>query len=64
MSDESLNCLRCGTQLTFLGERGFHEGSRGWGFFLGDLGELFTAREKIELYACEGCGHMELFLPE
>jgi DNA-directed RNA polymerase subunit RPC12/RpoP len=64
MSDESLNCLRCGTQLTFLGEKDFHEGSRGWGFFLGDLGELFTAREKVELYACEACGHLEFFLPE
>ena len=64
MSEESLNCLRCGTQLTFLGERDFHEGTRGWGFFLGDLGELFTAREKMELYVCEACGHMEFFLPE
>ena len=49
--------------MTFLGEKDFHEGTRGWGFFLGDLGELFTSRERMELYACEACGHMEFFLP-
>jgi hypothetical protein len=46
---DPLNCLRCSSQLTFLGERDFHEGSRGWGFFLGDLGELFTSWEKMEI---------------
>jgi hypothetical protein len=55
--------LRCDAPLTFLGERDFHEGSRGWGF-LGDFGELFTNREKIEMYVCEQCGHVEFFLPE
>jgi hypothetical protein len=49
--------------MTFLGEKDFHEGTRGWGFILGDLGELLTSREKMELYACEACGHMEFFLP-
>ena len=64
MSEESLNCLRCQTQLTFLGEKNFHEGSTEWGFYLGDVGELFTARTKVELYACEACGHLEFFLPD
>lgn len=64
MSDEGLNCIRCDAPLTFLGERDFHEGSRGWGFFLGDFGERFTSREKIEMYVCERCCHVEFFLPE
>jgi hypothetical protein len=64
VNDEILNCLRCKAPLTFLGERDFHEGTRAWGFVLGDLGELFTSRERIAIYACEACGHMELFLPE
>jgi hypothetical protein len=40
---ERFNCIRCDSPLTFAGERDFHEGSRGWGFFLGDLGELEPA---------------------
>ena len=57
--DASLNCVRCDSPLTFLGERDLHEGSRGWGFFLGDLGELLVNREKVEMYVCEACGHLE-----
>ena len=64
MSDEILHCLRCQEPLRFLGERDFHEGTRAWGFVLGDLGELLTSRERIAVYACESCGHMEFFLPE
>jgi hypothetical protein len=56
--------VRCGAQLTFAGERDFHEGSRGWGFFLGDVGELFVNREKVEMYVCEACGHLEFFVPD
>ena len=56
---EPFNCIRCDSPLTFAGERDFHEGSRGWGFFLGDLGELFVNREKVEMYVCEACGHLE-----
>lgn len=40
---EPFNCIRCESPLTFAGERDFDEGSRGWGFFLGDLGELEPA---------------------
>ena len=61
---DSLNCVRCDSPLTFVGERDFHEGSRGWGFFLGDLGELFVNREKVEMYVCEACGHLEFFVPD
>jgi hypothetical protein len=61
---EDLACLRCGGRMAFLGDRDFHEGTRAWGFVLGDLGELFTGRTSLELYACERCGHIELFLPD
>jgi hypothetical protein len=63
-SSESLPCVRCDEPLTFLGEKDFHEGSRGWGFFFGDFGELLTSRQTIQMYACESCGHVEFFLPE
>ena len=39
-----------------------HEGSRGWGFWLGDLGELFTNREHYDTYVCTRCGKIELYL--
>ena len=53
-------CLRCETELEFLGTKDFHEGTR-WGF-LGDLEELFVNRERLDLYACPSCGHVEFFL--
>lgn len=62
--EDDARCIRCDGKLVFVGEKDLHEGSRGWGFFLGDVGELFTNREKLEMYACETCGHVELFLPE
>ena len=55
-------CLLCGQVLEFLGTKNIHEGSRGWGFFLGDLGELFTNRERLDVYACPDCGKVEFFL--
>lgn len=60
---EVLPCARCGTPLTFLGERDFHEGTRAWGFVLGDFGELLTGGTKLEMWACESCGHVEFFVP-
>jgi hypothetical protein len=61
---EAPTCVRCEERLAFLGEKDFHEGSRGWGFFLGDFGELFTGGQKIQMYACPSCRHIEFFLPE
>jgi DNA-directed RNA polymerase subunit RPC12/RpoP len=53
-------CLRCEADLDFLGTKDFHEGAR-WGF-LGDLAELFVNRERLDVYACPNCGHIEFFL--
>lgn len=51
-----MNCLRCQSEMTYAGEKKFHEGTR-WGA-LGDLAELFENREFLHLYVCE-CGYVE-----
>ena len=58
----ALQCLRCRSDLRYAGVKKFHEGSRGWGFWLGDLGELFTHREEFDLYVCPRCGRVEMFV--
>jgi hypothetical protein len=55
-------CARCETPLQFVGTKKFHEGTRQWGFWLGDLGELFTSREHFDVYVCPRCGKVELFV--
>jgi hypothetical protein len=37
-----------------------HEETR-WGA-LGDIGELFVNKEKFDVYFCECCGRVELFV--
>lgn len=59
---ETLYCLRCQTELNFLGTKKFLEGSRGWGFFFGDFGELLVNREHMDVYWCPSCGKVEFFL--
>jgi Zn finger protein HypA/HybF involved in hydrogenase expression len=56
-----MNCLRCDSSLKYLGKKKLHEGTRQWGFWLGDLGELFTNREHVDFYVCPTCGKLELF---
>ncbi len=58
----SLTCLRCGHIMEYGGTKRFHEGSRQWGFWLGDLGELFINREDYDVYACPNCGKLEFFI--
>lgn len=60
---ETLPCNRCGQPLTFLADRDFHEGTRAWGFLLGNVGELLTGGTKLEMWGCSSCGHVEFFLP-
>ena len=55
-------CPRCEEQLEYVGTKKFHEGTRGWGFALGDLGELFVNRESFDVYCCGRCGRVELFI--
>lgn len=53
-------CVRCHSQLKYVGTKRFHEGAR-WGV-LGDLGELFVNREGFEVFVCPRCGRVEFFL--
>lgn len=61
-SDQSMPCLRCGSEMSFQGTKKFHEGTRQWAFWLGDFGELFVNRQHFDVYACSNCGKVELFL--
>jgi hypothetical protein len=55
-------CPRCERKLVYVGTKKFHEGTRAWGFLLGDLGELFVNREHFDVYLCSRCGRVEFFL--
>lgn len=57
-------CTRCDGRLIFLGRKDFHEGTRAWGFIFGDLGELLTGGEEIEMWTCDSCGHIDFFMPK
>ena len=57
-----MNCVRCQYPMRYAGLKKFHEGGPAWGFWLGDLGELFTKRELMDVYICPQCGKLELFL--
>jgi hypothetical protein len=56
-------CTRCDAPLIYLGEKKFHEGDTGLGFLFGSMQELFENRQRIEMWACEDCGHVEFFMP-
>ena len=57
-----IECLRCGASMEYGGTKKFHEGSRQWGFWLGDIGELFVHREHYDVYGCPRCGKLEFFI--
>ena len=57
-----VRCLRCGEAMQYGGTKRFHEGTRQWGFWLGDVGELFAHREHYDVYLCRRCGKLEFFL--
>ncbi len=56
----SMTCVRCETDLDFVGTKRFQEDSPGgiWGAF----GELFAKRERFDVYACPRCGRVEFFV--
>jgi hypothetical protein len=61
--NEALPCVRCQTPLTFAAERDFREGTGGWTLALGRLAALFEDSTRLEVWACESCGHVEFFVP-
>jgi len=60
---ETLQCVRCGSRLRFLGTKKFHEGAS-WGFWLGNLGELLVNRVALDQFFCPRCGKVEFFLEQ
>ena len=55
-----MQCPRCEIKLSYVGTKAFHEGTR-WGV-LGELGELFVNKQRFDVYVCERCGRVELFI--
>jgi hypothetical protein len=55
-----LRCPRCDRELDYMGTKAFHEGTR-WGI-LGDLGELFVNKERLDVYRCPRCGRVEFYV--
>ena len=56
-----IDCLRCETKLSFIGEYKFHEGPK-----LGIMGNVFEAlvnQAVFDLYICKNCGKIEFFAP-
>jgi ribosomal protein S27AE len=62
MSNHSnpMTCPRCEVELSYVGTKAFHEGTR-WGV-LGELGELFVNKQRFDVYVCPRCGRVELFI--
>lgn len=56
----AMTCVRCETNLDFVGTKKFQEDSAGgvWGAF----GELFAKRQRFDVYACPRCGRVEFFV--
>jgi hypothetical protein len=52
-------CLHCSGDLVHAGTKKFHQGTH-FGVF-GDLGELLVDQESLDMYVCNGCGHVEFF---
>jgi hypothetical protein len=46
----------------YVGTKRFHEGTRGWSFALGHVGELVVNRRSFDVYVCDRCGRVELFV--
>ena len=55
--DDDTGCTRCDAPLVFLGRKDLHEG----GSFL--LPDLFENRQRLDMWACSECGHVEFFMP-
>ncbi|HWG39548.1 MAG TPA: hypothetical protein VN658_03285 [Candidatus Acidoferrales bacterium] len=53
-----MQCLRCKQNLEYYGSKRFYEG----GHFAHLMGDLFVNRERFDVYACPGCGHVEFFV--
>ena len=58
-------CLRCGNPVRSMGVEEFRVGgtSGGWKLLFGEWAELGEDMIKLEVRACQVCGHVELRVP-
>ncbi len=62
MAKKTLACLRCGTDMHFVGAEKFQLGQTGW--ILGDLPNLIAGALEIDIYSCPACGKLEFYQSE
>ncbi|MEM6377120.1 MAG: hypothetical protein AAF705_02835 [Bacteroidota bacterium] len=59
-NEVSLNCLRCGGNMTIVGVKKFDEGTD-WSNWLGEWGNLLNRKEKLDMLGCIHCGKVEFY---
>ena len=52
-------CLRCGTQMSFLAQENIQLGKTGW--ILGDLPNLLAGAMRVSIYVCPSCKKLEFY---
>ncbi|MEA4816255.1 MAG: hypothetical protein VB120_05280 [Lachnospiraceae bacterium] len=57
-----MNCLRCNSEMKFLGKEDIQLGHVG--FLTGTLGNLFSGSLAVEIFLCPACGKIEFFSDE
>lgn len=56
-----LECLRCGSPMSFLMREKFQKGESG--AWVGDVNFKFRGGFEMEVYSCPKCGRLEFFQP-
>ena len=59
---KNVTCIRCQTNLTFIGRKKIQLGKTGW--ILGDLPNLLAGALEVDIYTCSDCGSIEFFQPD
>ena len=49
-----IECLRCKTQMSYVGDEKFQLGQTGW--ILGDIPNLVAGAMRLSIYGCPNCG--------
>ncbi|MBR3059498.1 MAG: hypothetical protein IKG89_02675 [Oscillospiraceae bacterium] len=56
---KSMNCLRCGSPMRFLGSEQLQLGKTG--FFTGIWSNIFSGALEVAIYRCANCGKLEFY---
>ena len=54
-----MDCLRCHGEMEHLGHESLQLGQ--YGFFTGNLSNLFSGALEVDIYACKSCGKLEFY---